>query len=349
MGELVLKAGVVASMAFAVVLGGCSSCDLFGGPTAIVRLEYGVDTEEIQRRRPDLQGADRAKVASSALEQSRDVVARRLEELDVRRAEVTIRGKRLVVDIPIRDEDDGELIPIVRRTVSREGRLEFRIADDRERAFYGRLGLIVQNDPTVELVPEKQSFFLRASDQRYQDGKVIKGTDAIRALLSRARDHRVDVPPNREILFENVTPSRSPQSFGPQMEQVWRSYLLHQETAITGELVHDARVVVEDSGPEEGWSWVSLEFNDRGRQRFGDVTAANVRKRLAIVVEDEVTSAPVIMEAIRGGHTRISLGGFNTPETVLEDARTLAIALRTGELPAPLVLLSETTIVPPSE
>jgi preprotein translocase subunit SecD len=73
---------------------------------------------------------------------------------------------------------------------------------------------------------------------------------------------------------------------------------------------------------------------------FERITAENVKKRLAIVLDNNVYSAPVIQEKIAGGEARIT-GSFTT-----EDARDLAIVLRAGALPAPVQILEERTVGP---
>ena len=73
---------------------------------------------------------------------------------------------------------------------------------------------------------------------------------------------------------------------------------------------------------------------------FHEVTRENIRKRLAIVLDDNVYSAPVIQDAIPGGRAQIT-GQFTS-----EDARDLAIVLRAGALPAPVVILENRTVGP---
>jgi len=85
---------------------------------------------------------------------------------------------------------------------------------------------------------------------------------------------------------------------------------------------------------------VAIEFNAVGAKRFDQITAANVGKRMAIVLDDTVYSAPVIRERISGGSAQIS-GSFNEQE-----ATDLAIVLRAGSLPAPVKILEDRTVGP---
>lgn len=83
---------------------------------------------------------------------------------------------------------------------------------------------------------------------------------------------------------------------------------------------------------------VNVQFDEVGGDRFAEITRDNVGKRLAIVVDDEVISAPVVNEPIQGGSVQIS-GQFT-----YDSASELAILLRSGTLPVPFAVLDETTI-----
>jgi preprotein translocase subunit SecD len=83
-----------------------------------------------------------------------------------------------------------------------------------------------------------------------------------------------------------------------------------------------------------------MEFDDIGAKLFEQITGANVKKRLAIILDDNVYSAPVIQERIAGGRAQIT-GRFTTDE-----ANELAIVLRAGALPAPVRIIEERTVGP---
>ena len=83
-----------------------------------------------------------------------------------------------------------------------------------------------------------------------------------------------------------------------------------------------------------------MEFNDIGARLFEQITGANVKKRLAIILDNNVYSAPVIQERIGGGRAQIT-GRFTTDE-----ANDLAIVLRAGALPAPVKIIEQRTVGP---
>jgi preprotein translocase subunit SecD len=113
--------------------------------------------------------------------------------------------------------------------------------------------------------------------------------------------------------------------------------LVQKRPLLTGDLLTSAQVQIDTNTNEPV---VSIEFDRDGARLFGEATAANVGRRLAIVLDDTVYSAPVIREKISGGKAQIS-GRFTA-----EDARDLAIVLRAGALPAPVNIISNLTVGP---
>jgi preprotein translocase subunit SecD len=105
--------------------------------------------------------------------------------------------------------------------------------------------------------------------------------------------------------------------------------VLKSAVVITGNDINDASV---------GWdqnqqSYVRLEFKPRGATTFCDISSANINKRFAIILDDEIKSAPVIRDRICGGVASIEMGAAIDP---LKDANNLALVLRTGSLDAPV-------------
>jgi len=115
-------------------------------------------------------------------------------------------------------------------------------------------------------------------------------------------------------------------------------FLLKKRTLLTGANLTNARVDFDQFNVP----FVSISFDKRGARDFERITGENVNKRLAIVLDNTVESAPVIQEKIAGGHARIT-GNFT-----LDEAKDLAIVLRAGALPAPVSILEERTVGPSS-
>ena len=113
--------------------------------------------------------------------------------------------------------------------------------------------------------------------------------------------------------------------------------VLQKKSMITGDLLTDAQVRIDSQFNQP---YVAIEFNSLGAKLFDQVTAANVGKRFAIVLDNTIYSAPVIRERISGGSAQIS-GNF-TEKT----ASDLAIVLRAGALPAPVKIIQNVTVGP---
>lgn len=114
--------------------------------------------------------------------------------------------------------------------------------------------------------------------------------------------------------------------------------LLEKKAVLTGDAISNAEVRFDQSSFNE--PVVSLEFNPDGAKKFAEITAANVGKRLAIVLDSKVQTAPRIKEAIPSGQAVIT--GRFTPE----QAQDTALVLRVGALPAPMYVEEERTIGP---
>ena len=132
-------------------------------------------------------------------------------------------------------------------------------------------------------------------------------------------------PPGDEILYG------SPERGGRQ------PYLVESPLLMTGDTVTDARV---RPGSRLEGPYVSVDLDQRGAQIFDALTAENVGRRLAIILDKTVYSAPVIKERIPGGKVSIT-GRFS-----IDEAHDLAIVLRSGALPAPVEIAEERTVGP---
>ncbi|SOB57271.1 Protein translocase subunit SecD [Pseudodesulfovibrio profundus] len=112
--------------------------------------------------------------------------------------------------------------------------------------------------------------------------------------------------------------------------------VVKKDAVLTGEYISDAKVQLDT------WNqpYVSITFNARGGTIFANLTGDNVNKRMAIVLDGKVYSAPVIQEKISGGRASIT-GNFTRDE-----ARDLAVVLRAGSLPAPVDILEQRSVGP---
>lgn len=141
-----------------------------------------------------------------------------------------------------------------------------------------------------------------------------------------------DIPEGRELLYYKKHDSET----GIPTES--EPLLLESNTLMTGEVVRKAYVAF---GSRMGGSpSVSLELDTKGEKIFADITGANVGRRLAIILDGSVYSAPVIKSKITGGSAEIT--GYFT----MEEAKELANVLEAGSLPAPITIEEERTVGP---
>ena len=155
--------------------------------------------------------------------------------------------------------------------------------------------------------------------------KALIGTTArltFNPVRGRTADEKAD-PGARNVLL-------------PAADEPGMFYIIEQTPVVSGEDLVDAQPAFDQNGQPA----VNFRFNPSGARKFGDYTAANIGQPFAIVLDDEVISAPVIQSAIPGG-SGIITGNFS-----VEESTDLAVLLRAGALPAELTFLEERTIGP---
>lgn len=124
--------------------------------------------------------------------------------------------------------------------------------------------------------------------------------------------------------------------FVPSLDEAGTFYILERAPVVTGEELTDAQPAFDQNGRPA----VNFRFNVAGARKFGDYTADNIGAPFAIVLDNEVISAPTIQSHIAGG-SGIITGSFS-----VEESTNLAVLLRAGALPAGLTFLEERTIGP---
>jgi preprotein translocase subunit SecD len=137
------------------------------------------------------------------------------------------------------------------------------------------------------------------------------------------------IPEGDQILFEKVVEKDSGREYRVP-------YLVKKRVMLAGDVLSDARVSIGQFNEP----YVAVSFDAKGAREFDRITSENVKKRMAIVLDNTIYSAPVIQERISGGRAQIT-GTFSTPE-----ANDLAIVLRAGALPAPLKIIQDLTVGP---
>ncbi len=160
----------------------------------------------------------------------------------------------------------------------------------------------------------------------------------VRKLIAKAAHLQLmAVDEARQARVDQMTPEEAAQ-YGDVIlkDRHGRKYLVKEIPILDGSMIKDARVAFDRNNQPV----INFTLNSEGARIFGDFTAKNVGKRLAVVLDNTVYSAPVIRERIGGGSGQIS-GGFS-----LEEAHDVAIALRSGALLAPVYMEEKRSIGP---
>ena len=174
------------------------------------------------------------------------------------------------------------------------------------------------------------------------------GPDRIRVLLPAVTDpERVAAVITRKarIAFRlvdvSMTVTQAQQNSPPAGSEVLTDfktkapYLLLKDVVLDGDDISEAAPGFD---PQNQQPIVSFRFNARGTRRFAHVTADNIGRPFAVVIDDRVISAPVIREPITGGSGQIA-GNFT-----LEDANNIAMLLRSGTLPGRLTVVDQQVV-----
>jgi preprotein translocase subunit SecD len=137
------------------------------------------------------------------------------------------------------------------------------------------------------------------------------------------------LPEGDQILFERAVEKDTGREYRIP-------YVVKKRVMLTGDVLSDARVAIGQFNDP----YVSITFDAKGGREFDRITGENVKKRMAIVLDNSIYSAPVIQERITGGRAQIT-GTFS-----MQEANDLAIVLRAGALPAPLKIIQDLTVGP---
>lgn len=251
-------------------------------------------------------------IEETALSKSIEVIRNRIDEFGVTEPEIVSQGSdRIVVQLPgVKDIDRAKEL------IGKTAKLEFKFVND-------ELPAVALND-FLEKV--KKSGIEYKKGERFSE-YVRKINEFLAAEL----------PKGYEIAFSKTTNKKTNEITNLE------PYLLESNAGLTGEELQEASVRIDQ---EQNRPYVGLEFKPSGAKIFEEITGKNIGKRLAIVLDGNVYSAPVVQGRIAGGSAQITLGTGDY-NTVMSEARDLALVLRAGALPVELVF-EEQRVVGPS-
>ncbi len=275
-----------------------------------------------------------------AIRQGVETIRNRVDKMAVAEPSILRKGSDIVVELPGLKPEDFER---VKNLIGRTAQLEFKMGDDGSEYMKKLASIAVSKKsefPGLEIGSdswqEKDSgvphsdVYLRDKDQNEIKRFIgsLTGADA--------------VPEDHEIGYESVA-AREEEGSTAQKGEVWRTYYLHKRAELTGEYITDAEVGWDQ---QTGRPEVNITFDREGANLFEKITSQNVGRRMAIILDEKVNSAPQLNERIGGGKARITMGGMQDAFAVQQEAKDLVAVLRTGALPAPLKKTFETQVGP---
>ena len=161
---------------------------------------------------------------------------------------------------------------------------------------------------------------------------------AVKRILAM-EEVKAALPADMKIVWSNK--ARDFGGRGLPSETFFTLFAINREPGLTGEVVTSASANFGGGASSvSGQPVVYLNMNDQGARDWARLTGANINKRIAIILDDKVHSAPVIRDKISGGNTVIE--GMSS----INEAKDLSIILRAGALPAPMEIIEERTIGP---
>jgi len=277
--------------------------------TGLYVLQSTQDVEGVSAEVYSLEPLNEASIKTTALQQAVETIRNRVDEFGVTEPVILTKGEdRITVQLPGLD-DPQRAIDLVGQTAQ----LEFRMlyGDTHPDASW--------SDARVASVVEEAVSAANLGDN-YSD-----------EVLAVALEGKI--PSDAEVFHK--------KQFDPlAMRHVRKEpYLLNRKIDLTGDRVEYASV----SRDQFNTSYVRMELDDEGARLFSKLSGDNVGKRMAIVLDGNVNSAPVFQEKIPNGIASITLGGADSIQAV-QDARDLVVVLHAGALPAPIEILHNRTV-----
>ena len=250
-------------------------------------------------------------IEEQSVTKSIEVIRNRIDEFGVTEPEIVSQGEdRIVVQLPgVKDIDRAKEL------IGKTAKLEFKMVND-------------------EVSPATLDGWIKKTEAA---GINLKKGQRFSEYIQTVNEYlKKDIPSGFELAFERRV-NKLTNELTAKIP-----YLVEATPQLTGEAIQDARVQIDQQKNEP---YVSMNFKAAGAKTFEKITGENIGKRMAIILDGNVYSAPNIQAKIGGGRAQITLGtgGYNK---ILKEARDLALVLRAGALPVQLDFLEQRTVGP---
>lgn len=299
--------------------------------------------------------------AKKAIDRGMEIVRNRVDQYGVSEPSIQkLGGSRVIVELPGVSKEAE-----VRQLLQGTALLEFKLLKDPEVAYRVMTEIdkilassgvvdstaadsaktVAASDtskiatPEGELSPEefakKHPFFTVARVSERVPGEAFVASDdkdKVRRILDR-EDVRRAIPNDMDFVWS----AKPDQRFSSADKKYFVLYPLKKTAELTGGVVTNAKSTLDQG---TGLPIVTMEMNSDGSREWARITGANINKRIAIVLDNAIFSAPVVRNKITGGHSQIE--GMEN----LDEARLLEIVLKAGALPAPVEIIEQRSVGP---
>ena len=231
--------------------------------------------------------------------------------------------------IRVRDSATSQALETIRNRIDQFGVTEPLIQRQGKRQIVIQLPGVKDPKRAKALIGKTALLEFKLLDEESPFGRTLPLSIMTMNKETFLAEYGSQVPEGDELLFERLVDRESG-------EVRLRPHLVKKKVMMSGDVLTDARVNIGDFNEP----YVAIRMNSIGARLFEKITGDNIKKRLAIVLDGNVYSAPVIQDRIPGGQAQIS-GTYTTQE-----ANDLAVVLRAGALPAPVHVLQDLTVGP---
>ena len=294
--------------------------------------------------------------AEDAVSRAMEIIRNRIDQYGVSEPTIQRQGsRRVIVELPgiAREEEAKQLLQgtaLLQFNLVKDPQTTFNIMQRIDEVLAGKIdstvdktnkdSSITNNDSLAnqQLSPEefaKQHPFFSIAlinpNSQTADAYVSEDQkDKLQLMLNRP-EVKAAIPNNVEFHF-------SAKPFGQQDgKSIYVLYLVNKTPELTGGVITDAQATID---PSTSGAIVNMQMNSEGASDWARITGANIGKRIAIILDGAVYSAPNVINKIPSGNSQIT-GMAN-----MEEAKLLEIVLKAGALPAPVSIIEERTVGP---
>ncbi|HED08860.1 MAG TPA: protein translocase subunit SecD [Ignavibacteria bacterium] len=294
--------------------------------------------------------------SDDAVTRAMEIIRNRVDQYGVSEPSIQRQGsRRVIVELPgiAREEEAKQLLQgtaLLQFSLVKDAQTTINIMQKIDDVLAGKNDSTSnksKNDSTVaandsldnqQLSPEefakKHPFFSIAlinPQAKTADAYVSEDNKAKLQFMLNKPEVKAVIPNNVEFLF-------SAKSFGKQDgKSIYKLYLVNKKPELTGGVITDAQATID---PNTSSAIVNMQMNSEGAAEWARITGANIGKRIAIILDGAVYSAPNVINKIPSGNSQIT-GMAN-----MEEAKLLEIVLKAGALPAPVSIIEERTVGP---